>query len=275
LLEQYPEQLLGKYAGRFSRFPLLLKFLDACEMLSVQVHPSDLQTNYIPPGEHGKTEAWVVLEAGPKSRIYAGLKPATKPDDLLQAIANRSVADHLSGFTPTPGDGIFLQAGTVHSLGDLVVFEVQENSDVTFRLYDWDRVDANTGRLRDLQVEEAIACIDYAQVDVGPVKPVVERTQPVLRERLFFCEHFGLWRLRGDAPFIVGAAGTPRAIVCLAGDGQLEYDGANYDVRQGDVLLLPAVVGACAFKPRNANAIDLLEISLQEGTLHNEKAHRF
>ena len=77
LLEQSPEQLLGKLAGRFQRFPLLLKFLDARDMLSVQVHPSDRQTDYLPAGEHGKTEAWVVLEAGPESRIYAGLNPGT------------------------------------------------------------------------------------------------------------------------------------------------------------------------------------------------------
>ena len=139
--------MLGKLAGRFRRFPLLLKFLDARDTLSVQVHPSDLQTDYLPAGEHGKTEAWVVLDAEPDSRIYAGLKLGTTADVLRRALANRTVADHLASFTPKPGDAVFLQAGTVHSLGGgLVVFEVQENSDVTFRLYDWDRVDAKTGR---------------------------------------------------------------------------------------------------------------------------------
>ena len=141
LLKQSPEQLLGKLAGRFRRFPLLLKFLDVRGTLSVQVHPSDRQTSYIPAGETGKTEAWVVLEAEPESRIYAGLKPGTTADDLRQAIANKTVAEHLACFTPKPGDGVFVPAGTVHSLGDVVVFEVQENSDVTFRLYDWDHVD--------------------------------------------------------------------------------------------------------------------------------------
>ena len=102
---------------RFRRFPLLLKFLDARDMLSVQVHPSDRQTDYLPAGETGKTEAWVVLEAGPESRIYAGLKPATTADNLRRAIANGAVADHLACFTPKPGDGVFLPAGTVHSLG--------------------------------------------------------------------------------------------------------------------------------------------------------------
>ncbi|MFZ1934161.1 MAG: type I phosphomannose isomerase catalytic subunit, partial [Thermoguttaceae bacterium] len=152
LLKQWPEQLLGKLAGRFRRFPLLLKFLDAHDMLSVQVHPSDWQTNYLPPGETGKTEAWVVLEAGTESRIYAGLKPATTADNLRRAIANGAVAEHLVCFMPKPGDGVFLPAGTVHALGgDVVVFEVQQNSDVTFRLYDWDHVDAKTGQRRALQ----------------------------------------------------------------------------------------------------------------------------
>jgi mannose-6-phosphate isomerase len=264
LLEQSPKQLLGKLAGRFRRFPLLLKFLDARDMLSVQVHPSDLQTDYLPAGEHGKTEAWVVLEAEPKSRIYAGLKPGTSADDLRRALANRTVADHLASFSPRPGDGVFLQAGTVHSLGGLVVFEVQQNSDVTFRLYDWDRVDAETGQPRALQVDQAIACIDYAQGPVSPVAPVVEAAQPVLRERLFHCEHFGLWRFRGETPFTVGAAETPRVLVCVAGAGQLEHSGAIYDVGKGDVLFLPAVVGACFYRPHGA--VSLLEIALPEGT---------
>ena len=163
LLEQSPDQMLGKLAGRFRRFPVLLKFLDAHDKLSVQVHPEDGQRDFIPAGESGKTEAWVVLEAGPASRIYAGLKPGTTRDDLERALASRAVADLLASFTPRVGDAVFLRAGTVHSLSGLVVFEVQENSDVTFRLYDWDRVDPKTGKPRPLQVEQAMACIDFEQ----------------------------------------------------------------------------------------------------------------
>ena len=242
LLKQSPEQMLGKLAGRFRRFPLLLKLLDVRDTLSVQVHPSDQQTNFLSAGEHGKTEAWVVLEAGTKSRIYAGLKPATTTDTLLQAIANGTVADHLASFTPKPGDGIFIPAGTVHSLGDVVVFEVQENSDVTFRLYDWDHVDAKSGQPRPLQIEQAMACIDLAQGAIGPTVPVVEKAKPILRERLFLCEHFGLWRLRGESPFTVGVAGTPRVLVCITGDGQLEYEAA---------IILLIKVTCCSCQPRS------------------------
>jgi mannose-6-phosphate isomerase len=263
LLEQSPEQLMGKLARRFRRFPLLLKFLDAREMLSVQVHPADAHTDLLPAGETGKTEAWVVLDAGTESRIYAGLTPGTTADDLRRALANGTVADHLLCFTPKPGDGVFLPAGTVHSLGgDLVVFEVQQNSDVTFRLYDWGHVDAKTGRPRALQVDQALACIDFKGGAGGLVTPVVEAATPVERERLFHCEYFWLWRMRGQSPFTVGAAGVPRVLICIEGAGQVEYGGAAYSVGKGDVWLLPAVVGACAFRP--SSAVSVLEIAIPD-----------
>ena len=184
LLQQWPESLLGKQAGRFQRFPLLLKFLDAQATLSVQVHPSDRQKAYLPTGESGKTEAWVVLDAGPERIVYAGLKPGTTSADLRKAITDRTLADQLARFRPKVGDGIFIPAGTVHCLGDLVVFEVQENSDVTFRLDDWGRVDPKTGQARPLQVEQALACIDFERGPAGPVVPVVEAAQGELRERI-------------------------------------------------------------------------------------------
>jgi mannose-6-phosphate isomerase len=261
LLDQFPEQMLGKLAEHFSRFPLLLKFLDAREMLSVQVHPSDAQLDLLPAGESGKTEAWVVLEAGAESRIYAGLKPGASAEDLRQSLSAGTIADHLAHFTPRAGDGVFLPAGTVHTLGSgVVVFEIQENSDVTFRLYDWGHVDAQTGQSRPLQIQQALACIDFAARASGPVVPVVEAATPVKRERLFQCEHFILWRLSGQSPFTVGAADVPRALVLIEGTGQIEHNGAGYDCRKGDVWLLPAVVGECLFQPRGG--VSLLEIAL-------------
>jgi mannose-6-phosphate isomerase len=262
LLEQSPEQMLGKWAGRFQRFPLLLKFLDARDVLSVQVHPADGRTDLLPPGESGKTEAWVVLETGPKSRIFAGLQAGTTADVLRRALAERTVADHLASFAPRPGDAVFIKAGTVHSLAEVVVFEVQQNSDVTFRLYDWDRVDAKTGQPRALHVDQALACIDFSQGAIAPSAPVVESTTPVRRERLFDCEHFQLWRLRGETPFTVGAVGAPRVLVCIDGAGQLEHGADMHAVRKGDVLLMPAVVGACAFRP--LGAVNFLEVAMPE-----------
>lgn len=117
----------------------------------------------------------MVLEAGPQSRVYAGLQPGTTPKRLRRAVADATVPDRLASFTPKPGDAVFLPAGTVHALGgDVVVFEIQQNSDVTFRLYDWDHLDPGTGQPRQLHIDEALACIDFDQVGVGPVTPVVE-----------------------------------------------------------------------------------------------------
>jgi mannose-6-phosphate isomerase len=263
LLKRFPEQILGRLAGNFQRFPLLLKFLDVHEMLSVQVHPTPANKNLLPAGETAKTEAWVVLEAGPESRIYAGLRPGTTAAGLRLALANETVVDHLAWFTPKPGDAVFLPAGTVHSLGgDVVAFEIQQNSDVTFRLYDWGHVDAETSKPRALQVDQALACIDFGERTVGPVAPVVEATAPVERERLFQCEQFRLWRLRGQLPFTVGATDVPRLLVCIEGAGQVESGGDSYAVGKGDVLLLPAVLGACSFRP--CGVVSILEIALPE-----------
>ncbi len=263
LLEKFPKQIMGKLAGRFHRFPLLLKFLDVHEMLSVQVHPTKANTDLLPAGQTPKTEAWVVLEAGTQSRIYAGLKPDTAEADLRRALTNGSVAEHLACLTPKPGDAAFLRAGTVHSLGgDLVVFEIQQNSDVTFRLYDWDHIDPKTGKPRALQVDKAMACIDFVEGPVSLVAPVVETTTPVQRESLFHCEHFWLWRVRGHSPFTVGAVDLPRVLVCIEGGGLVEHGTAAYAVGKGDVFLLPAAIGSCVFRPRGA--VNVLEIAIPD-----------
>jgi mannose-6-phosphate isomerase len=263
LMEQFRKPLMGKLAPRFRRFPLLLKFLDAHELLSVQVHPSDAHPELIPVGDTAKTEAWVVIEAGNGSRIYAGLKPGTTAGDLRHSLANETIADHLVGIVPKPGDAVFIPAGTVHTLGGgVVVFEVQQNSDVTFRLYDWGHIDAKTGQPRPRQVDQALASIDFADSTGGLVIPFVVTTTPVERERLFDCEHFLLWRLRGDSPFNVGAAEMPRVLVCIEGSGWFEGGGSAYGVDKGQVWLLPAMVGTCEFHPNNA--VTLLEIALPE-----------
>jgi mannose-6-phosphate isomerase len=231
---------------------------------SVQVHPSDADEKLLSTGDTGKTEAWVVLEAGPEARIFAGLRPGTSVDRLRQAVANGTVADQLASFTPKPADVVFIRAGTVHSLCDAIVFEIQQNSDVTFRLYDWDQCDPHTGQRRPLQVEQALACVDFEQGAIGPVAPVVQEARPILRETLVQCDRFGMTRITTQLPFVIGATALPRVLVCLAGDGQLEHAGSSYSFGRGEVLLLPAVVGECSCRPRGV--VSVLEISLPEGS---------
>ena len=261
VMEQFRKQLMGKLSSRFHRFPLLLKFLDAHEMLSVQVHPSDDPSELNPAGDTAKTEAWVVIEAEKGSQIYAGLKSGTTADILRESLRDGTIAEHLVSISPKSGDAVFIPAGTVHALGnDVVVFEVQQNSDVTFRLYDWGHIDPETKEPRPLQVDQAFACIEFGASDSGLVTPRMETTKPVERERLFDCHAFLLWRVLGQDQFIVGAAAEPRVLVGIEGSGQIMHDGAPYAVGKGDVWLLPAEAGECAFQP--SGVVTLLEIAV-------------
>jgi mannose-6-phosphate isomerase len=262
LMEHSSERILGELSSQFQRFPLLLKFLDVHEMLSVQVHPPDDQVDLIPAGEAGKTEAWVVLESQPNGRVYAGLK-AGACASALRALSARTADDCLPSFTPVAGQGVFIKAGTVHSLGNgVVVFEVQQNSDLTFRLYDWDHIDPKTGHKRALQTEKALACIDFAQGTIVPIVPISQLVEPFVREQLFNCPHFRLWRIRGTEPLTVGIAGAPHVLVCVDGGGDVNFRGVNYRMTKGTVMLLPAAVGACRFQPEPD--VTLLEIAIPD-----------
>ena len=165
------------------------------------------------------------------------------------------------GISPKAGDAVFIPAGTVHTLGDdVVVFEVQQNSDVTYRLYDWGHIDPETKELRPLQVNQAFACIQFGASDGGLVAPRVESTTPVKRERLFDCQAFLLWRVLGRDQFTVGAAAEPRVLVGIKGSGQIMHNGTPYAVGKGDVWLLPAEAGECEFQPRGE--VTVLEIAI-------------
>jgi mannose-6-phosphate isomerase len=265
VLEEFPVQIMGALGGRFARFPLLLKFLDVTGSLSVQVHPSDGANELLPVGDTGKTEAWVVLQVGPEARVFAGLKSFTSGAALLQDIVAGTVADDLASFIPAPGDTVLIPAGAVHSLRDVVVFEVQQNSDVTFRLYDWGHIDPTTGQPRKLQVDQAMACIDFRQGAIRPLAARVQQIEPVLSESLVQCDQFGVTRLQGDTAFSVGSLMQPRVIVCLSGSGHLANGDAVYPFHQGDVLLLPAIIGACSCRPQGPMSV--LEVSLPPGLL--------
>ena len=248
LMEDFRYEIMGKIGYHFEHFPLLLKFLDCKEVLSVQVHPSDDQKEFIPKGDTGKTEAWVVLETSDESRIYAGLKKGTTKENLVESIQNKSLSERLHSFVPVKDDAIFIHSGTVHTLGGTVIFEVQENSDVTFRLYDWDRIDSKTGAPRELQVEKALACIDFDQVEIGPITPIKSQDMKNA-EKLFDNEHFKLWQIKSDATVSVGFKDEPAVLVCTEGKGTIKYNDTEYTISKGEVMLLPAIIGLLDLHP--------------------------
>lgn len=255
-------RILGRASLINGRFPVLLKFIDARQELSVQVHPNDAQAARVMPGGNGKTEAWVVLDANPgTSRIYAGFRHGLSAEHFRTALIEKATPHTLHSFTPSPGDCVFLEAGTVHAIGaDILLFEIQQTCDITYRLYDWDRVDVKTGKPRQLHVDEGLACSDFARGPCPPVRPAVESRAHGRREELVSCRYFGIERHTGWAPFRVGAAGVCRAVVCVGGGGELEWNGTQYPLSTGDVVLLPAEVGECVCAP--AGEITILECGL-------------
>jgi len=244
-MEHSREALMGKLASRFTRFPLLLKFLDAQTMLSVQVHPSDAHPELIPAGDTAKTEAWVVIEAEKDSQIYAGLKSGTTEKILRSSLEDETIADHLVCIHPKPGDAVFIPAGTVHTLGDgVVVFEVQQNSDVTFRLYDWGHIDPRTKASRPLQVDHALPASISERAMLAWLQRAWRRARRGAREALrLSC--IPLVSIDRPRPFPVGATAEPRVLVCIAGSGQVTHNQIPYSVAR-------EMFGCCRRRPEYA-----------------------
>ena len=233
LATQRHAELLGPVELSQGRFPILLKLIDARKELSVQVHPTDAQAEARAPGQLGKTEAWVVLAANPESSLlYVGLKPGVDRAMLEQGIANGTAAELLHRFKPKAGDCVLLNAGTVHAIGrDLLLFEIQQTSDLTYRLYDWNRVDAN-GQPRQLHIEDGLDCTDFER---GPVAP--EPCDSLATSaQLINCKYFSLSRHTVSGVERLGLDQRCAVYICIEGEGKLE--GERF--ARGDVVLLPA-----------------------------------
>jgi mannose-6-phosphate isomerase len=251
LMEREPAALVG--AGGGGIFPWLVKYLDACDWLSVQVHPDENTVGRLWPGEGPKTEAWFVVSASPSSRIYAGLLPGVDEKELRKALATGTVADCLHTFQPRAGDCLFLRAGTVHAVGGGVLLaEVQQTSDATFRLFDWNRRDAE-GRSRTLHVEEALACIDWRAGPVQPVRAVGTETGAG-RQPLVACRYFHLDHVQQAEPWAVGGTGRMQVLLVLHGRGRLHGRGQPEALATGDSVLLPASLPRLECEPEGPMA---------------------
>jgi mannose-6-phosphate isomerase len=246
LVGQCGAELLGRHHPQ-PRFPLLLKFLDAAQMLSVQVHPNDAQAARLAPPDLGKTEAWVVLEAEPGSVMYAGLKANVDRDTLAAAIRQGRCQDCLNMFQPAPGDCVFIPAGTVHALGaGLLIAEIQQSSDVTYRLFDWNRLGPD-GKPRPLHVEQGLDAVDFQRGPVGPQRP--RSTERPEVSRLVECERFLLDRWEFDASMAAGGDRRCHIIVVIEGALQIEGDPSAAVLARGGTALLPASLGTVRLTP--------------------------
>ena len=187
----------------------------------------------------GQDEAWFILDADAGARIYAGLKPGIGPRQLRYALQAGNVAACLHSFVPKAGDFVYLPAGTVHAVGGGVLLaEIQQTSDATFRLFDWNRVDAQ-GKSRTLHVEEAFACIDWNQ---GPIEPIAAANAE--RQYLVACPYFELERRAWTASAELGGAGRLQALIVTEGRGR--FANGEYFL-PGDAWILPAAMAPMAF----------------------------
>jgi mannose-6-phosphate isomerase len=279
LWRQSGAQLLGRPVADGAPFPLLIKFLDCDDLISVQVHPQ------------GKTECWVVLEAAPTARIYAGLKAAITRADLERSLDTETVAECLHRFTPRPGDCVLLPAGTVHAAGGGVLLaEVQQPSDITFRLFDWNRRDRE-GKTRPLHRPQALESIDWNLGPIDPVTPVpfrpwrgvvsVSSFPPEWRpengnrpqdakastsERLIRCRWFQIDRhhLRGTLlnPY-------PECLsiwMVIEGTADLQQPEGDYrrPFRRGETVLIPAAGSQISWNPGENSTPVLLAVTVPE-----------
>jgi mannose-6-phosphate isomerase len=241
------------------RFPLLFKFLDANAPLSVQVHPNDAQAAKCNPPDAGKTEAWIILAADPGSVIYAGLKRGFDRRALEREIARGTVELCLNRIEPKAGECILLPAGLVHAIGaGLLIGEIQQSSDTTYRLFDWNRLGPN-GKPRPLHVHEAIEVIDF---DRGPISPSIP--MPTDRQyvtRLAACDKFVVDRWQIALPREAAGDGRFHIFSVIEGAVTVAGDASERPVKMGETILLPASTGPARLDPQPPKAV-LLDIYL-------------
>lgn len=237
------ERLLGKRPLRQTgvRFPLLIKLLDCQDWLSVQVHPNDAQAVQLEgPGQFGKTEAWHILEAAPAACLISGLQSATTPETLTQAVYGGTFTDVVQYVNVNAGDTVFIRAGTVHALGPgLLLYEVQQTSDITYRVFDWNRP-ASAGR--ELHLEKSLAVIDPAAVGRAEPEPELQDGQGMATQ----CEYFKLEVLRGSKEAVRRDTGREsfHALTQIEGQARVTGSGWQAELSRFETLIIPAECGA-------------------------------
>jgi mannose-6-phosphate isomerase len=248
LVTEEGSEIFGRHYPR-DRFPLLLKFLDCQQTLSVQVHPNDDQAAKLNPPDLGKTEAWVVLAAEPGSKIYAGLKPGVDRQMLERELARGNCEACLHAFEPCVGNCLLIEAGTVHALGaGLLIAEIQQASDTTYRLFDWNRVDRD-GKPRQLHIQEALDVINYSRGPVNPVTPNSTSERGI--ERLIQCDKFILDRLRLSASHSLPSDNRFHILAVIEGAVSISMNDENCNLKRGGTILISAATRAVQIEPHD------------------------
>lgn len=240
LMENHRKELLGKAkSATGDRFPLLVKILDAQEKLSLQVHPPATKAAEL--GGEPKTEMWYVAEATPNADLFVGLKRNTARADFERKIRDGTVAECFHRIPVRKGDVMFLPSGRVHALGaGNVIFEIQQNSDTTYRVFDWNRVDAS-GKPRDLHIEKSLASIDFNDFEPSLVRADVFKKAAVRTHRLVNDPLFTVKLLEAPTQTEIEAHSSAMEIFgVVEGDAIVEHAGVQLPLAAGQFCLVPA-----------------------------------
>lgn len=247
VLAKHPAYMGDKYLAA-DELPILVKFIDAKKDLSVQVHPDDEYAR-IHENQNGKTEMWYVIDADEGASLIYGFEHKVNADMLRQAINDGSLGKHLHKAKVQKGDMFYVPAGTVHGIGQgILIAEIQESSNVTYRVYDYDRVDKN-GNKRELHFEQALRVMDMKATLGARRRQRLLRCYPgCCRELLCRCKYFETERIETTkaCDFQVSSHSF-QVLLCLDGNGSITaaYDGATVSITKGDCVFLPAGIGAC------------------------------
>ena len=235
ILRDFDAELIGHDFDSSQGFPLLAKFIDAERWLSIQVHPDDAQARRLEGEPRGKTEAWVILHAEPGAKLVLGIRPGASRAELERAIGSGTVEDLLQYASVEAGDVLYIPANTVHALGPgLLIYEIQQSSDTTYRLYDWGRMGLD-GVLRSLHIEKGLQVADLKS------QPTIQRPE---HELIIDGEYFSTWRhrLRGKR-IRVATESRFQALTCIEGTAIVEsVIGGAIALAKGETGLIPACI---------------------------------
>jgi mannose-6-phosphate isomerase len=240
VINEYPEEILGtEVFKRFGKqFPLLFKYLDASEDLSIQVHPND-ELAAKRHNSFGKTEMWYVMQADEKARLIVGFKENSSQEIYLKNLQNKTLLAILDTKKVEKGDVFFLETGTIHAIGaGTLIAEIQQTSDITYRLYDFDRIDAN-GNTRELHVDLALDAINYDLVQAEKQYSKVKNTS----NEIINCPYFTTNNIPLDGKMDISSNNQSfKVYMCMEGNFDLMYNNQIYSYKTGDTVLIPAIL---------------------------------
>ena len=250
LTKEYKGQLVGQhvYENTGDEFPMLVKFIDAKQDLSIQVHPNDEVAAARHNGSKGKTEMWYVIGTQPGAHLLVGLKEKITPEIYEQKVADGTITDVLCRYDIQPGDVFFLPAGRIHAIcGGSYIAEIQQTSDLTYRIYDYNRPGLD-GKPRQLHTEWAKTAIDYTVYDNYRTEYSREKDEEM---QVADCPYFTTNVYDLTLPYAKDLSDIDSfmVVMCLEGSGTLEVDGEEMSIGQGETVLIPADADDICFIP--------------------------